>query len=376
MEDDGLCAAFSPLTLLHKSEPLPRDPAAISRQPQVVAKLQKRTDEDRQWPACRKCRKDRFDEPLEDFVARHKRTKKEGKDKKRGIQLMVTDFFKYTKPIVKLEKKTSADISSNPTAGEKDVLQSQQYNYDKSAVPEDDDIEILEVIPSRETGSKKCEPFVYYVPDSPEEEQLKREPKAEPHSDESPAQHVTLMLPVPENVVKEETIEVTPEPISLEVESACEDGLDESDKPTERESMLMVRVQELSRGLEEMKSVISRKKRIAATETLATKLKKKMLKSKCKRAGTKPIFIVSKKHPTVKPDKKREGTGVLATGNDSTPEKPTDINTEEPQAIIDERKQPDTEFQPLDEESGANVVDQQEEEEPGKNQPTFQILVM
>ena len=336
MEDDDLCAAFSPLALPHKSKPLPRDPAAISQQPQVVAKLQKRTDEDWQWPAHRKCRKDRFDEPLEDFVARRKRTKKEGKDKKRGIQLMVTDFFKYTKPIVKLEKKTSADISSNPMAGEKDVLQSQQYNYDKSAVPEDDDIEILEVIPSRETGSKKCKPFVYYVPDSPEEEQLKREPKAEPHSDESPAQHVTLMLPVPENIVKEETIEVTPEPISLEVESAHEDGLDESDKPTERESMLMVRVQELSRGLEEMKSVISRKKRIAATETLATKLKKKMLKSKCKRAGTKPIFIVSKKHPTVKPDKKHEGTGVLATGNDSTPEKPTDINTEEPQAIIDE----------------------------------------
>ena len=148
---------------------------------------------------------------------------------------MVTDFFMHTKPIVKLEKKTSADISSNPTAGEKDVLQSQQYNCDKSAVPEDDDIKILEVIPSRETGSKKCKPFVYYVPDSPEEEQLKREPKAEPHSDESPAQHVTLMLPVPENVVKEETIEVTPEPISLEVESAHEDGLDESDKPTERE---------------------------------------------------------------------------------------------------------------------------------------------
>ena len=267
---------------------------------------------------------------------------------------MVTDFFKYTKPIVKLEKKTSADISSNPMAGEKDVLQSQQYNYDKSAVPEDDDIEILEVIPSRETGSKKCEPFVYYMPDSPEEEQLKREPKAEPHSDESAAQHGTLMLPVPENVVKEETMEVTPEPISLEVKSACEDGLDESDKPTERESMLMVRVQELSRGLKEMKSVISRKKRIVATETLATKLKKKMLKSKCKRAGTKPIFVVSKKHPTVKPDKKPEGTGVLATGNNSTsggepcaPEQPTDINREEPQAIIDERKQPDTEFQHL-----------------------------
>ena len=46
MEDDGLHAAFSPLALLHKSEPLPHDPAAISRQPQVVAKLQKCTDED------------------------------------------------------------------------------------------------------------------------------------------------------------------------------------------------------------------------------------------------------------------------------------------------------------------------------------------
>ena len=46
MEDDGLRVAFSPLALPHKSEPLPCDTAAISREPQVVAKLQKCSDED------------------------------------------------------------------------------------------------------------------------------------------------------------------------------------------------------------------------------------------------------------------------------------------------------------------------------------------
>ena len=112
-------------------------------------------------------------ESLEQFVARRKKAKKENKAKNTGFQHMITDYFKHTKVSIKTEKK---DMSLPPPA--KDVLQNVQYTFDKSKVPEDDDVEILEVIPGRNTAACIAEPFIYVVPDG--DEVMKEEPKDEP----------------------------------------------------------------------------------------------------------------------------------------------------------------------------------------------------
>ena len=62
---------------------------------------------------------DKIEESLEQFITRRKRAKKDNKAKKTGFQLMITDYFRHTKPIVKSEKKEVCDQA-------KDVLQSNQ----------------------------------------------------------------------------------------------------------------------------------------------------------------------------------------------------------------------------------------------------------
>ena len=144
MEDDGLRVAFSPLALV-KPEFKPSEPSTSTFKPtEVVPKESNTVIEPTPRRSCRKRKtKDRFDEPLEQFVARHKRAKKEKKAKKGGLQLMLTDFFETTKRAVKKEKCDCPKVSTAP----KDFLQSNQYDFDRSAVPEDDDIEIVEVVP-------------------------------------------------------------------------------------------------------------------------------------------------------------------------------------------------------------------------------------
>ena len=85
---------------------------------------------------------------------------------------MITDYFKQTKPIIKCEKK---EVSYQA----RDVLQSNQYDFDCLAVPEDDDLEVLEVIPAKDTTERKSVPFIYVIPDD-DDNSLKVEPKEEP----------------------------------------------------------------------------------------------------------------------------------------------------------------------------------------------------
>ena len=62
------------------------------------------------------------------------------------------------------------------------------------------------------------------------------------------------------------------ETISLEVESAREDNLEDMDKMSDKEQMLLKQVELLTKGLEEMKSQIRRQKMSSAKHSLAAKL--------------------------------------------------------------------------------------------------------
>ena len=259
-------------------------------------------------------------ESLEQFVARRKKAKKENKAKNTGFQHMITDYFKHTKVTIKTEKK---EMSLPPPA--KDVLQNVQYTFDKSKVPEDDDVEILEVIPGRNTASCMAEPFIYVVPD--EDEVMKEEPQDEPMDSglvtpklelEPPITPKTELQPTntsmkPVNKVTHPSVpsvgEVNPatvvdahevskaDAVSLEVESAREDNLDEGDKVSERETLLLQKVESLTKGLEDMKNEIRRERRASVTKSLASKLRQKMMKTKLSPRKPK-IAIFEKKDRT------------------------------------------------------------------------------
>ena len=105
-------------------------------------------------PVASKRRKDKYDEPLDDFLQRRKKKKREAKSRDRAkyLQTIVTDFFRYTK--VKQEKSQTTHTHEQEVGSEvsgnsvKDVLQSDQYKFDASAVPQDDDIQIVECFPA------------------------------------------------------------------------------------------------------------------------------------------------------------------------------------------------------------------------------------
>ena len=174
---------------------------------------------------------------------------------------MITDYFKHTKPIVKTEK-----VVKQTSVPAKDVLQSVQYNFDQSSVLEDDDLEVLEVIPAKDTMDRKAVPFVYIVPD--DDTPVKVEPKEEMTAMETPL--VTLKsepqpdnpvdgemkLPIPPTDMMESIVgqrpdeEVNSKSVSLELESVREDNMDEPDKVSMKEQLLLKQVESLTKGLE------------------------------------------------------------------------------------------------------------------------------
>ena len=184
---------------------------------------------------------------------------------------MMTDYFKYTKPLIKCEKN---DKNPKAPVGTSDILRSQQYDFDRSAVPEDDDIEILEIVPSKDTEERKPKPFIYIVNDTDAPTfKCECKPAPQPHDD-------VEVKPTPQPNMSGETVaEVvdsstnkTPDNddvddkapmISLEVESAREENVDYPDKLSDRETMLMQEVAKLTKGLEEMRSSIRRQRRAA-----------------------------------------------------------------------------------------------------------------
>ena len=192
---------------------------------------------------------------------------------------MITDYFKHTKPIVKCGRK---EVSYQA----KDVLQSNQYDFDRSAVLEDDNLEVLEVIPAKDTSERKSVPFIYVIPDD-DDNSLKVEPKEEPQASDTP---LATLKPEPQPDTRDDREIPTSNPptemvgngnededpnsevISLEVESAREDNLEDVDKMSDKEQMLLKQVESLTKGLEEMKSQIRRQKMSSAKHSLAAKL--------------------------------------------------------------------------------------------------------
>ena len=125
------------------------------------------------------------------------------------------------------------------------------------------------------------------------------------------------------------------ETISLDMESAREDNLEEVDKLSEKEQILLQQVESLTKGLEEMKSQIRREKMASTKHSLAAKIQHKMLRSKlgsCKQK--KPVFEAVKR----KAERK-------ATVNSPAEVKQMDVQWEE---VMDSNVQqwPDKDIQP------------------------------
>ena len=284
MEDDGLRAAFSPIAIQKKLSGMGNEEkeSTVVEVPKVTVASTTRSTTPR--PRKRK-NKDRYDEPLQEFLAQWKKAKKQQKS---GFQFMIMDYFKHSKPVIKVEKKDQPSTSRASTSTT-DILDSDQYKFDPTTVPQDDDIEIIDEIPARDADARKSTPFVYVIPET-QMDPIKEESKPECREadGEMAVTGETSSLNNRNHPVEEEpqSMETVSPAISLENEA-----VDEPEKPTEKETMLMQQVQELSRGMEEMKALINKRKRVETTAKLASKLKRKMLKHKRqKTAKPKPIF--------------------------------------------------------------------------------------
>ena len=136
IEDDGLRTAFSPVAIQRKIEALPYEAVpSTSGVPKVILKAvatPAKPDTERR-PRRKRKTADKYDEPLEQFLARRKRVKKQKKEKKGGLQLMMTDYFQFTKPVIKCEKTQKDTALTTPAT---DILQSKQYDFDRSAIPQ------------------------------------------------------------------------------------------------------------------------------------------------------------------------------------------------------------------------------------------------
>ena len=181
---------------------------------------------------------------------------------------MITDYFLYTNPIIKSEKKPGNVEAPIPT---KDILQDKRYDFDHSAVPEDDDLEILEVLPNKDTEDHKAIPFIYIIPDD-DEVPIKFEP-AERNSPDAtlvtpktkadsqitdgllPKIEKNPYSPIEEEKKNESEVDdvngdtnITAETISLEGEQAKDDQFEEQEKKSDRENSLLLQIETLSKG--------------------------------------------------------------------------------------------------------------------------------
>ena len=181
---------------------------------------------------------------------------------------MITDYFLHTNPIIKSEKKPGNVEATIPT---KDILQDKRYNFDHSAVLEDDDLEILEVLPSKDTEDHKAIPFIYIIPDD-DEVPIKSEPAERNSPDatlvtpktKADSQITDGLLPKieknPYSPIEEEKkndsevddvngdTNITAETISLEGDQAKDDQLEEQEKKSDRENSLLLQIETLSKG--------------------------------------------------------------------------------------------------------------------------------
>ena len=120
IKDDRLRACFSPLQLPAKSQP------RVVLQPEPSTSTLPRQSA----PRCHQKDKD-DDEPLADFVARHKKSQKEKlQNKGTGLQTMLTEYFQKTKKSIKKEKP-EATVTQTP----RDVLENKGLWREEQTLP-------------------------------------------------------------------------------------------------------------------------------------------------------------------------------------------------------------------------------------------------
>ena len=178
-------------------------------------------------------------------------------------------------------------------------------------VPEDDDIEVLEIVPSKDTEERKAKPFRYIVNDTDAPTfKCECKPEPQPHDDVElkPTPQPNMSGDTVAEVVNSSTnktldnddVDDKAPTISQEVESAREENVDDPDKLSDRETMLMQEVAKLTKGLEEMRFSIRRQKRAAVMKSLASKVKSRIRKSTSGMKKSK-IFEHMKKAPQTNP---------------------------------------------------------------------------
>ena len=178
-----------------------------------------------------------------------------------------------------------------------------------TSVPQDDDIEIIEEILARDTDVRKPTPFVYVIPETQmdpikEEEETKPDVPEEDDAMDGIGESSSVKNEENNEAVTADThpMDLTSDAISLKNEV-----VEEPEKPTEKKTMLMQQVQELSKGLDEMKAHINRKKTIQTTAKVASQLKKKIFRQRRRNTRQhKPIFDKPIETPKLATDKKSD----------------------------------------------------------------------
>ena len=177
-------------------------------------------------PERQKRKRDQYDEPLEKFVERRRKAKEQKKPLSQKVQSFITNLFSNK---VKREKKNQDDADL-------DILSSQQYQYTpkRKMVPADEpDIEIIDVrIPNQPSMST---PVV---------------------TSASASCSINLHKDVSSDSVKSEEVVFNAD-ANMEANLKSEVG---SQQVVEERDQLQKQVEKLSKEMEEMKQVISRKR--------------------------------------------------------------------------------------------------------------------
>ena len=174
------------------------------------------------------------------------------------------------------------------------------------------------MVPGKDTDDWKAIPFIYVVSDEDDMEMksepaeadstnvslvtAKREPdelvaKSEPLS-QIPNEELCNNDVAPTFIKEEsnEDAELILETISLEGDPAKED---EEEKKSDRENSLLLQIENLSKGLQDMKAQMRREKRAAATWSMALRVRKKVLKTKPVKKPLKSRFETPPKNEAV-----------------------------------------------------------------------------
>ena len=216
---------------------------------------------ERSRSANRRRKRDKYDEPLENFLARRKKAKQKKQTFAKKVQSFITNFFSTNK--VKREKKGKDD-------GELDILSFQQYNYTprrKVRAMDEPDIEIIDVV-----AALVCKP------NQPRVVQKCREMASTSTAVGTSAAAACLVSPetdVTAHTMKSEEVMVHAEG-KMKPNSQWELP---SERIVEERDQLQKQIQQLSQEMAEMKEVISHKRNLPGLMYMKSKILRKSKKS-------------------------------------------------------------------------------------------------